>query len=131
MSKFLDGESIYEGDRDYTTGPSDLIKNTPDMLDRVELFYSLFEQELDPRVKMAAIARVRKIKYYENSSKYPYSYGVLKKISSNSQPYLSEYCYPERMAKEMLAEHRDEYTKDRLGIDLIKVLKKVKKQKEK
>ena len=131
MSKFLDGESIYEGDRDYTTGPSDLIKNTSDMLDRVELFYSLLEQELDPRVKMAAIARVRKIKYYENSSKYPYSYGVLKNISSNSQPYLSEYCYPKRMANEMLAEHREEYTKDRVGIDLIKVLKKVKTQKEK
>ena len=80
---------------------------------------------------MAAIARVRKIKYYENSSKYPYSYGVLKKISSNSQPYLSEYCYPERMANEMLTEHREEYTKDRVGIDLIKVLKKVKTQKEK
>ncbi len=131
MSKFLDGETIYEGDKNFVLGPSNLIKNTPDMLERVDLFFELLSREIDPRKKMEAIARVRKLEYYENSSRYPFSPGVLKTISMNSQPRFSTYFDPEKRAIESIEEHQEEYARDRAGIDLIKVLKKVKSQKEK
>lgn len=131
ISKFLDGHSIYSGDKSYVSGPSDLIKNTPDMQEKLDLFYGLLDQEIDPRKKMAAITRVRKIKYYENPEKYPFSPGVLGAINRNSQPYYSAYCNPERMVRDMLQAQEEEILKDKKGIDLVKVLRKVKYQKEK
>lgn len=129
--KFLDGKTIYHGDKSYEYGPSNLIKNTPDALEKLDLFFDLINQEIDPRKKMEAIARVRKIEYYENSEKYPFSPVVLGSINRNSQPYYSTYCNPERMVKELLKEQADEYEREKSGIDLVKVLRKVKEQKEK
>ena len=131
INKFLNGKTIYRGDKSYEYGPSDLIKNIPDMLEQLDLFYELISHEIDPRKKMEAIARVRKIEYYENSEKYPFSSLVLSRIGRNSQPWCSTYCDPERMVKDMLNNQCEEHEREKAGINLVKVLKKVKEQKEK
>ena len=74
---------------------------------------------------MEAIARVRKIEYYENSEKYPFSSLVLSRIGRNSQPWCSTYCDPERMVKDMLNNQCEEHEREKAGINLVKVLKKV------
>lgn len=125
---FLDGKSVYN-----TTpvGSNQAIKDTPDVEEKLDLMFELLSTQIEPTKLLSAIARVRQIEYYENSEKFPLSSKTIKTIGKESQPYYSYYPYSKQKLERMYQDHGEEYDRAKEGIDLIKVLKKVKNQKEK
>lgn len=128
ISDFLDGKSIYNSKDKHSWGVQ-YIKSTPDIADKVDRCYELLGQEIDPKKKLEALARVRKVQYYENSEKYPFSSATMRKISQKSDIYYSDYYCTSRPIEEMLRETSDEYDREAKGIDLVKVLRKVRDKK--
>ena len=126
--EFLNGESIYN--IPYFQRRI-RVEDTPDALEKLELMYELLSTQIEPTKLLTAIERVRRIEYYENPEKFPYSKQTIESIGMMSQPKYSYYPYSDKKLKEMCQEHQEEYDKTKSGIDLIKVLKKVKTQKEK
>lgn len=126
--KFLDGKSVYEIP---FAGHSVSIKDVPDVEEKLDLMYQLLSTQIEPTKLMSAIERVRQIEYYENPYKFPYSKETIRAIGTMSKPDFSFYPYADRQLEKMYQEHEEDYDRTKSGIDLVKVLKKVKDQKEK
>lgn len=126
--KFLDGKSVYEIP---FAGNSVSIKEVPDAVEKLELMYQLLSTQIEPTKLVSAIERVRQVEYYENPYKFPYSKDTIRAIGTMSKSDFSFYPYADKQLEKMYQEHEEDYDKTRLRIDLVKVLKKVKEQKEK
>ena len=124
---FLDGKSVYDTPSPYLRKPVGTIE---DAETKLNLMYELLCKQINPTTLITAIERVRRIEYYENPDKFPYSAKTIRKIGIMSAPLISYYPYSEEHLERMYQEHQDEYDQTKEGIDLIKVLKKVQKQKE-
>lgn len=126
--KFLNGESVYEISY---AGNSVSLKEIPDAVEQLDLMYQLLSTQIEPTKLLSAIERVRQIEYYENPYKFPYSKETIQAIGTMSQPDFSFYPYADKQLEKMYREHEEDYDKTKSRIDLVKVLKKVKEQKEK
>lgn len=125
---FLDGRSVYAipfGEKGIS------IEDTEDVVEKLDLMYKLLSTQIEPTKLLSAFARVRQIEYYENPDKFPFSKEAIRTIGSSSKPHFSYYPYTDEHLEKMYQEHGEEYDRTRAGIDLVKVLKKVKEQKEK
>ena len=126
--KFLDGKSVYEIP---FAGNSVSIKEVPDAVAKLDLMEQLLSTQIEPTKLLSAIERVRQIEYYENPYKFPYSKETIQVIGTMSKPDFSFYPDADKQLEKMYREHEEDYDKTKSRIDLVKVLKKVKEQKEK
>lgn len=125
---FLEGKSVYNTT---AVGSNQSIKDMSDAEEKLDLMYELLSVQIEPTKLLKAIARVRQIEYYENPEKFPLSSETIRTIGEKSQPHYSYYPYSEENLERMYQENGEEYDRNKVGIDLVKVLKKVKDQKEK
>lgn len=124
---FLAEKSVYE-DNEQDFSKTTKIKTTPDMATKIDECCRLLSQRIEPTKKLDALARVRRVEYYENSEKYPFSSQTIKTITEKSSWYYDDYA-DEKSVKETLREKANEYDRDAKGIDLVKVLRKVRDNK--
>lgn len=82
----------------------------------------------NPKALVKAISVVRKLRYYEDSEKYPYSSETMSTIAQNSQ-WNRPYRYYTNSVNRILSENSERYDKEAKEIDLVKVLRKINEQK--
>lgn len=126
--KFLNKKSVYD-----VIFSEDALStlSTEDIEDNLDLIYELLSTQIEPTKLISAIERVRQIEYYENPYKFPYSKETIQVIGTMSKPEFSYYPYADKQLEKMYQEQAEYYDKTKSEIDLVKVLKKVKEQKEK
>ena len=88
------------------------------------------DQYLDPKKILEAFLKVRKIRYYEEPDKYPLSAKKIKEIADLSAWISNDYYWNPDVMYKYLQEHQEEYDLEVKRLDLVKVLRKVKEQKE-
>lgn len=76
-----------------------------------------------------AMSVVRKIEYYEDPEKYPYSDQTMRTITSESY-WNYPYRYDTNTINKILSDNSERYNREASEIDLVKVLRKIKTKKE-
>lgn len=122
MSSFVEGKpiDIHTFTSAYTL---DQMQQISHLADNISLCTTLMRQPLKPETLLQAFARVRRVEYYENPQKFPLSFDAVnltavisnwKEIESANDP-----------VQETLLDRRNDYDVVAKGIDLVKVLQKV------
>lgn len=130
MSRFIEGLPLKIVPYYIGGNSREEIYSNPNIMTNVKQCFRLLYSKIDPVILIEAVAKVRKIQYYENSDKFSFSTEILSDIASNSY-WHNYYCWNHDPLDKMLRDNQESYDKDSAGVDLIKVLKKVKEQKEK
>ncbi len=121
IQDFLAGKSAYEGSGRQAWKP---LEYEESLHDDVDLIASLLGEGLEPSKKMEAISRVRRLEFYEDPTRFPYSSAVLKKIAKTSDCYHSYYAR-ESSGASYLEPREHEHDLDAKRLTLTKTLSRI------
>lgn len=128
MSSFM-GRRPMDIDVHGCMGTTEKVKENPNVANELSSCIFYLQPSQDPNALVKAMSVVRKLRYYEDPKKFPYSSSKMKSITSESY-WNIPYKHSSKSVEKTLSENKERYDKEALEIDLIKVLRKIKTQKE-
>ena len=130
MSSFIEGKPLDTDIHSLGHSHKQEIIDNPNTIKNIDECLRLMDQYLEPKKILEAFLKVRKIRYYEEPDKYPLSAKKIKEIADLSAWISNDYYWNPDVMYKYLQEHQEEYELETKRVDLVKVLRKVKEQKE-
>lgn len=128
MCSFINGRPMDIEIHSYMGTAERVIENENAESDVIDCHWYLLPFQ-NKKALVKALSVVRKIQYYEDPEKYPYSSETMKKIVSESY-WNDPYRYDTNTVNKILYDNSERYNREAKEIDLVKVLRKIKTQKE-
>lgn len=130
MNSFIEGKPLDTDIHSLGSNYRQEIIDNPNTIENIDECLRLMDQYLEPEKILEAFLKVRKIRYYEDPEKYPLSAKRIKEIANMSAWICNDYYWSPDVMYKYIQEHQEEYELETKRVDLVKVLRKVKEQKE-